>query len=102
MGARSWIRMAALACPVLGVSASVAAADECPPGVGHIVSVDGQVELQPADGSSWQPAAVYQFLCQQDSVRTGPNSRAAVMLSNDAVLRLDQETTVHLVDIREG
>ncbi|MGD8349894.1 MAG: TonB-dependent receptor [Gammaproteobacteria bacterium] len=36
------------------------------------------------------------------SIRVGGQSRAAVVLINDAVLRLDENTTVRLVDIIEG
>jgi tetratricopeptide (TPR) repeat protein len=81
--------------------ATAIAAEECTPIVGHLVSIDGQVELQRADDSLWQPAALDQPLCERDTVRTGPRSRAAVTLINEAVLRLDQETTVRLVDISE-
>jgi hypothetical protein len=34
-----------------------------------------------------------------DTIRTGSLSRAAVMLVNEAVLRIDQDTSVYLVDI---
>src|SRR5262245_21082343 len=99
--ARPWIGILVLWCLLVPAPARVAAADECARVVGHVVSIDGQVELQRADESAWQPAALDQSLCERDTVRTGPRSRAALMLINEAVLRLDQETTVHLVDIRE-
>jgi tetratricopeptide (TPR) repeat protein len=38
-------------------------------------------------------------LCEADSVRTGRLSRAAVRLANDAVLRLDADTTIRLADV---
>src|SRR5262245_30882100 len=65
--------------------------------VGHLYSLDGKVEVQ--RHGVWQPAALNQSLCQQDAVRTGSLSRAAVTLVNEAVLRIDQDTTVALTDI---
>jgi len=40
-----------------------------------------------------------QTLCDRDAIRTGANSRAAIQLVDDAVLRLDQNTTLVLSDI---
>jgi tetratricopeptide (TPR) repeat protein len=77
-----------------------AVAEECIP-VGRVHSVDGQLDVQRHDHPTWQPIALNGQLCERDTIRTGPRSRAAVMLINDAVLRLDQETTVHLVDVVE-
>ncbi len=66
------------------------------------MSANGVVEVKRRDGSLWQPIALNEPLCERDTVRTGRLSRAAVLLNNDAVLRLDQETTIHLVDIAQG
>ncbi|WP_052808118.1 FecR domain-containing protein [Methyloterricola oryzae] len=40
-------------------------------------------------------------LCEGASIRVGADSRAAVALINEAVLRLDQNTTMRLVDVAE-
>ncbi len=88
-------------CIAVQTVASAFAAEDCAPIAGHLVSIDGQVEVQRADDARWQPGSLDQTLCERDSIRTGPRSRAALMLVNEAVLRLDQETTVHLVDISE-
>jgi len=88
-------------CIAVQTAASAFAAEDCAPIAGHLVSIDGQVEVQRADDPSWQPGSLDQTLCERDSIRTGPRSRAALMLINEAVLRLDQETTVQLVDISE-
>ena len=55
--------------------------------------------MQRADTPRWQPAAMGDQLCEGDAVRAGRRSRAAVTLINEAVLRLDQNTTLQLVDI---
>jgi len=99
--ARFWIGIPLIWWFVVQAPASAIAAEECAPVVGHVVSIDGQVEVQRGDNQFWVSAALDQSLCERDTVRTGPRSRAAVMLINGAVLRLDQETTVHLVDIAE-
>ena len=66
--------------------------------VGVLVSAEGSVERQDATGG-WVPVAQGAALCRADSVRTGSLSRAAVALVNDAVLRLDQDTTLRLEQV---
>ena len=41
-------------------------------------------------------------MCEGSSIRVGKQSRAAIALSNDAVLRLDENTTMRLVDVAES
>jgi len=76
------------------------AQDVCEPVVGAVEAVEGVVELERAGTFRWQPAALGEVLCEADSVRVGPRSRAALRLVNDAVLRLDQNTTLQLTEIR--
>jgi tetratricopeptide (TPR) repeat protein len=71
----------------------------CEPVVGELASLEGQVEVQRAATPGWQPAAMGDELCEGDAVRAGRRSRAAISLINEAVLRLDQNTTLQLVDI---
>ena len=66
------------------------------------MSIDGLVEVQRHDNPQWRAVSLNDPLCERDTIRTGGRSRAAVLLNNDAVLRLDQETTIHLVDVAEG
>ena len=65
--------------------------------MGQLYSIDGQVEVR--RHGAWQSAALNQSLCAHDAVRTGSLSRAAVMLINEAVLRIDQDTTLYLTDV---
>jgi tetratricopeptide (TPR) repeat protein len=83
--------MTAVAAP----SGVEAAETECPAPVGRIASVEGGVERRTADGE-WRPARIEESLCAGDAVRTGRFSRAAIALTNDSVLRLDQETTLQV------
>jgi len=80
----------------LAAPAGTAIAQSCPV-VGQLYSIDGQVEVR--RNAAWQTGTLNQPLCAQDAVRTGSLSRAAVMLVNEAVLRIDQDTTVHLTDV---
>jgi tetratricopeptide (TPR) repeat protein len=73
----------------------------CGAKVGGFVSIEGAVEFAHAEREDWQPAKLESSLCEGDSIRVGANSRAAVTLVNDAVLRLDQNTTLRLVDVSE-
>ncbi len=73
----------------------------CAPVVGSFTSVQGTVEVQDATSATWYPANLSTTLCQGASVRVGDQGRAAVSLVNDAVLRIDQNTTVRLVDVVE-
>jgi tetratricopeptide (TPR) repeat protein len=75
------------------------AAEPCAPVVGELVSAQGTVEVQRAQDARWQAAGVGGLLCARDSVRTGQYSRAAISLVNDAVLRIDESTTVNLTNI---
>jgi Flp pilus assembly protein TadD len=73
------------------------AADACETVVGKLVTVEGQVEVQ--RGSAWSPAKLDESLCQGDLVRAGQHSRATVVLVNQAVLRIDQNTAMRLDNI---
>ncbi len=68
---------------------------------GKFVSIQGQVDVQAQNGSAWDLAKLDDALCEGDSVRVGKESRAALSLANDAVLRIDENTTVRLVDINQ-
>jgi tetratricopeptide (TPR) repeat protein len=92
-------RLVAVGIWFLHAPQSLMAATECGSPVGHLVSMDGLVEVKAEGSSLWGAGSLQQSFCPRDTVRTGPRSRAAVMLINDAVLRLDQDTTVHLKDI---
>ncbi|MGE3740564.1 MAG: tetratricopeptide repeat protein [Geminicoccaceae bacterium] len=74
-------------------------AQECAQLVGTVQSLEGEVSIGSEVTGAWQPAQLGAPLCQTDSVRTGSLSRAALVLVNDEVLRLDQETTLKLADV---
>jgi len=69
---------------------------DCPAPIAAVVSAEGGVEAKRA-GGGWQAVRLHDKLCAGDAVRTGRNSRAALWLDKEAVLRLDQETSVTLL-----
>ena len=73
----------------------------CDPQVGKFVSIDGSVKVQGRGSEGWVAADLVRALCKGDTIRVGERSRAAVSLINDAVLRIDQNTTMRLVDITD-
>ena len=95
------IRFAPPACVVVMLlsAGQALAAESCESTAGHLASAEGRVDVQRVVDQPWQPAVLNQALCQGDSVRVGQHSRAAIALINDAVLRLDQNTTMRLVNI---
>lgn len=91
-----WARM--LSAILMAVAVPVAA--ECVH-VGQVVSAQGTVEIQHLATAQWLTAELGDELCEGDTIRAGKFSRAEVALINESVLRLDQNTTMRLVDIAE-
>ncbi|MBX9606200.1 MAG: FecR family protein, partial [Gammaproteobacteria bacterium] len=89
---------ARLACIALLVS-PLLHAEECASHAGRFAALEGKVEVAHDEHAAWQSANLALPLCEGDSIRVGAHSRAAVQLVNDAVLRLDENTTMRLVDI---
>ncbi|MDH3947393.1 MAG: FecR family protein, partial [Gammaproteobacteria bacterium] len=81
---------------LVGTAGAVAA---CEPVVGKLVTLEGQVEVQRGAGSAWSALQLDASLCQGDLVRAGKHSRATVVLVNQAVLRIDQNTAMRLDNI---
>ncbi len=86
---------------VLASMSSAHAAAPCTPEIAKILSIQGVVELRRSvDGrlqeAGWQAAELNVALCPGDMVRTHERSRAALLLSNETTLRLDQRTTLTL------
>lgn len=80
------------------VISTAQAAESCE-NIGRLASVEGIVEVRHADASKWINAITDGVLCQGDTVRAGLKSRAAIALANNAVLRVDQNSTLQLLNI---
>jgi hypothetical protein len=77
------------------------AAEQCAEWAGKIVSVQGTVEARKAGDTLWIKVKLNDTHRPGDSVRVRENSRAAVALCNDAILRLDQKTTITFAAIKK-
>lgn len=73
---------------------TVGAAQRCEDWVARITSVQGTVQVQKAGRTQWAPVELDDTYCMGDTIRVREQSRAAVVLRNEAVIRLDQNTTI--------
>ena len=94
-----WLTWPSLALMLLGFSYHLSAnavdsLQPCSETVGHFASIEGTVEIQRIGSSHWHPANPDIKLCENDSIRVGKYSRAAVSLINEAVLRLKQNAAI--------
>ncbi|MCU7886521.1 MAG: FecR family protein, partial [Candidatus Thiodiazotropha sp. (ex Lucinoma annulata)] len=59
-----------------------------------LISLEGAVETKRANEETWHSAALKQGFCTGDTLRTGYDSRAAVRLTNETLLRLDGDSAL--------
>lgn len=71
-------------------------ASECDTPVAQSVSVQGQVEVSSEGNSSWSSLKQQQWLCPGDRIRVGANSRAGLLLNDDTLLRLAENSSVRI------
>ena len=67
----------------------------CRPTIARVVSVQGPVEVQRSGQAGW--SAVIRLdtpLCDGDRLHTGPQSRAALFMQPETLVRVDQNTSV--------
>jgi len=62
-----------------------------------ILSVQGQVEVEQ---SPWGPAEAGQILYAGNRIRTGPNSRAALLLADETQVKLSENSELELRAVR--
>src|SRR5574341_1875716 len=72
------------------------AATSCDPPAAKMVSVQGNVEVRRAGQPQSQPARLNDTYCPGDRIQVGDKSRADLALTNQPVLRLDQNTVITL------
>ena len=80
----------------LGVAPPARAQDTCSPAIARIVSVQGSVQVQRAGQPQWVPARLDTPLCAGDRVQTGVRSRAALVISPETLVRLDQNSALSI------
>ena len=75
--------------------------DRCDPWVAKIASVQGSVEAKRTGQSDWTPVKLQEPFCPGDQIRVGDKARAAIILSNETLLRLGQNSAITLSDIKD-
>ncbi len=79
------------------------ASEGCENWMARIVSAQGSVQTRRVTQTRWIDARLDDVLCPGDMLRVQENSRAAIQLRSEAIVRLDQNTAVTLADgKREG
>jgi len=78
-----------------------ASAERCEQWVAKVVSVQGTVEVKKVGEAWWQPVELNDTYCPGDEIRAGERSRANLALINEAVLRLNQNTSMTLGEFKE-
>jgi tetratricopeptide (TPR) repeat protein len=77
------------------------AAETCEEWVARVVSVQGRVQALRIGQVRWLPVALDDRYCAGDVIWVQEQSRAAVVLRNDAILRLDQNTAITFTPVEE-
>lgn len=93
------LKLRALVTALLLVPSLEVSAENCARLAGQLVSLESTVHVKSVDGDDWIQASQSQNLCEGDTIRVGKSSRAAVQLVNEAVVRLDENTTMRLLNI---
>jgi tetratricopeptide (TPR) repeat protein/opacity protein-like surface antigen len=98
----AWVHLSTLLSCVLAaaVSSSAAFAQPCAD-AWQLISAEGTVEVRRAGQSNWAPTERGDFYCLGDSIRAEAYSRAALLLPNETVFRLDQNTTITFITPRD-
>jgi tetratricopeptide (TPR) repeat protein len=69
-------------------------AETCEAWMARMVSVQGSVQTRRAGETHWRSASLHDTYCPGDTLWVQERSRAAILLPNDTLLRLDQKTTI--------
>lgn len=81
-----------------GLSAVSFGALACDPPAGRLAATEGRIEVRAAGEGQWRVASPRQPLCPGDQVAVRGPGRAAVVLAQDVLVRLDHNTTLTLPD----
>jgi tetratricopeptide (TPR) repeat protein len=77
------------------------AAETCTDWVARVVSVQGSIQALIKDQNQWIPVQMNDTFCTGDIIRVPERSRAAIVLSNETIIRLDQNTTITITGIEK-
>lgn len=73
---------------------------ECREWTARVVSAEGRVESLKAGEAVWKEVKINDTYCPEDMIRTLEKSRAAILLSNETLLRLAQKTIIKFSEPR--
>ena len=73
----------------------------CDPWAAKVASVQGKVEAQRLNTTTWVAVKRDQHYCPGDKIRVDTNARASIILINETLVRLDQHTSITLSEINE-
>jgi len=76
------------------ISPSAEAGETCEKWVAKVVSAQSGVQVRRVSETEWIPVKLDDTICLGDMIRVQERSRAAIFLSNETILRLDQKTTI--------
>ncbi len=87
-------------CCLIPLTAAICFAQSGPDFAAKVLSVQGTVEV--FISNDWSPAQVDQELPQGAQVRTGPRSRAVLLLADETMHKLASESTLTLKSVRQA
>lgn len=70
-------------------------------GICKIASIQGRATARRTGSTKWSPVRVGDVFYPGDRILTGRHCRVAIVLSNDTVLRIDQNTTIVFLGFQE-
>lgn len=73
-------------------------AQTCEVPIAKVVSVEGNVEARKVGETEWKMVLFGDSFCPGDRIRVQANSRAAILLKNDTLLRLDENTVLTFLE----
>ena len=83
------------------LSPATSRAATCEPPIAKAMAVEGKVDVRSTDSTQWRPVKLNDIFCPGDLIRVQERSRADIALSNQPMLRLDQNTTMTLGGVQK-
>lgn len=66
--------------------------------IGTVLTVDGSVEAQAANTTTWEPLQFRAAIFQNDTVRTGADSKVKVLLRDDSIMTLAERSEMQFTE----
>lgn len=73
-------------------------AETCSQWIAKAVSVQGNITVQRVNEIQWLPVKLNDLFCPGDAIRVQEKSRAGFLLSNESIIRLNQNTALTFLD----